>query len=322
MLSQLTPAPATATTYVTDEQVQFYVEQGYLVLERLVPESDLELLRQDTVALARGVYPCDGIKPTPAGWNDQQVLESILCIHQPHQISPVMRSFITHPRITAVLSRIVAAHLPFWDGAVKCMQSMLFVKPPGKQGQAWHQDEIYIPTRDRSLCGAWIAMDDATRENGCLRVIPGSHRTGYLYEQRDHKNSREFDFAPESHGFDESREILVECPAGSVVFFNGYLLHRSLKNRSQVYRRALVNHFMNSHSFLPWCMEGAIGKGEAHVASADNRTVLSVSGTDPYAWKGYRAADKNVYLRGYDPNPEATAAAAKTVPSEPVKIGG
>ena len=44
----------------------------------------------------------------------------------------------------------------------------------------------------------------------------------------------------------------VEVKAGSVVFFNGYLLHKSLKNRSQIYRRALVSHYMNSWSLLPW----------------------------------------------------------------------
>ena len=59
---------------------------------------------------------------------------------------------------------------------VKAMQSMLFIKAEGKPGQAWHQDEYYIPTRDRSLTAAWIALDDATVENGCLWVLPGSHR--------------------------------------------------------------------------------------------------------------------------------------------------
>src|SRR3954466_9438000 len=113
------------------------------------------------------------------------------------------------------------------------MQSMLFVKPPGLPGQAWHQDEIYIPTRDRSLAGAWIAIDDATVENGCLRVLPGSHRMGYLYPQRQHTDLEEFDFAGESHGFDDAGEVAVEVKAGSVVFFNGYLLHRSRRNRSQ-----------------------------------------------------------------------------------------
>jgi ectoine hydroxylase-related dioxygenase (phytanoyl-CoA dioxygenase family) len=293
-----TPIPA--AYQVSEEQVRSFVDQGYLVVEGLVSPADIQRLRDDTVAIARGKYPCESIKPAEAALSDQQVLESLLCIHQPHFISPVMREFVAHPGIAAVLSKIVGAHLAHWDGAVKCMQSMLFVKPPGKQGQAWHQDEIYIPTRDRSLCGAWIAMDDATRANGCLRVIPGSHRSGYLYDQRKHDKPREHDFAPESYGFDESQEILVECPAGSVVFFNGYLLHRSLKNRSAMYRRALVNHYMNAWSRLPWCLEGAIGKGEASVASADNRCIVPVAGSDPYAAKGYVEGANNVWLRSFD----------------------
>jgi hypothetical protein len=172
------------------------------------------------------------------------------------------------------------------------MQSMLFVKPPTFQGQAWHQDEIYIPTRDRSLIGAWIALDDATVENGCLWILPGSHRSGYLYPQRSHNNRDEFDFAPESYGFDESAEIPVEVKTGTVVFFNGYLLHRSFKNRSDIYRRVLVSHYMNAWSRLPW----SIKEGESP-ATADRRAIVSVAGIDPYAWKGNESTPNNVWLR-------------------------
>jgi hypothetical protein len=224
--------------------------------------------------------------------SDDEALQNILCIHQPHYISPVMEKYVRHPKICGVLSQITAAHLPWWDGSVKCMQSMLFVKPPGFQGQAWHQDEIYIPTRDRSLIGAWIALDDATVENGCLYVIPGSHRRGYLYPQRAHNNPEEFDFAKESYGFDESEQVPVEVKTGSVVFFNGYLLHRSFKNRSQIYRRVLVNHYMNAWSLLPWSLQ----EGE-HVAMADRRAIIPVAGIDPYAWKGYDNPPNNVWLR-------------------------
>ncbi len=298
MPATLEAIPAVTPYRVTDEQVRHFVDQGFLVVPGLVSATDVQRLRDDAAAIARGHYPCESIKPMPSDYTDTQVLENLLCIHQPHYISPVMREFVTHAGISTVLSRIIAAHLPHWDGSVKCMQSMLFIKPPGKQGQAWHQDEIYIPTRDRSLAGAWIALDDATEANGCLRVIPGSHRSGYLYPQREHKNPKEFDFAPESFGFDEADEQLVEVKAGSVVFFNGYLLHRSKKNRSDIYRRALVSHYMNSYSLLPWCLEGEMGKGNVSVANADNRTVVHVSGTDPYAAKGY-ATGNNVWLRGF-----------------------
>src|SRR5438477_1086308 len=220
------PAALEVPQVLDDRQVRFFVEQGYLVVPDLVAPEEVDEMRRDVLALARGAYGGQGIPDVPADASDEEVLGSILCIHQPHYLSPVMEKYARHPRISGALSQIVAAHLPFWDGSVKCMQSMFFVKPPSFQGQAWHQDEIYIPTRDRSLCGAWIALDDSTIESGCLWVLPGSHRRGYLYPQRDHGNPDEFDFAQESHGFDETGEIAVEVTAGTVVFFNGYLLHR------------------------------------------------------------------------------------------------
>jgi ectoine hydroxylase-related dioxygenase (phytanoyl-CoA dioxygenase family) len=275
-----------------EKQIQFFVEQGYLVVPDLIETDELEELKRDVVAIARGQYECDNIEPVAEDIEDREILESVLCIHQPHFISPIIEKYVRHPKICGILSQITAAHLPWWDHSVKCMQSMYFVKPPHFQGQAWHQDEIYIPTRDRSLVGAWIAVDDATRENGCLWVIPGSHKTGYLYSQREHNNPQEFDFAPESYGFDESMEIPVEVEAGTLVFFNGYLLHRSRKNRSEIYRRVLVNHYCNAWSLLPWSVE----EGE-RVANADRRNVLAVSGADPYAWKGYQKSPKSVGLR-------------------------
>lgn len=277
---------------LADDQVRFFVDNGYLVLPNLVTPEEVEQLRNDTIKIARGEYPCENLPAVGDEISDETVLHSILCIHQPHYISPVMEQFVRHPKICGALSQITAAHLPYWDGSVKCMQSMLFVKPPEFQGQAWHQDEIYIPTRDRSLIGAWIALDDATIENGCLWIVPGSHRMGYLYPQRAHNNPDEFDFAQESYGFDETEEMPVEVKAGSLVFFNGYLLHRSRKNRSQGYRRVLVNHYCNAWSLLPWSLK----EGE-NVASADRRCIVPVAGIDPYDWKGYDNPPNNVWLR-------------------------
>jgi phytanoyl-CoA hydroxylase len=227
---------------LTTDDGAFFVENGYYVAHDLMEPEEIEELRADTLRLAKGEYPCETLDALPADTPDAEALRQILCIHQPHFISPVIERYVAHERIAGVLGQVTGAHLSHWDGSVKCMQSMLFVKPPGFQGQAWHQDEVFIPTRDRSLIGAWIAMDDATIDNGCLWVVPGSHKHGYMYPQREHENPDEFDFAPESHGFDEAAEVAVEVTAGDVVFFNGYLLHRSRKNLSEAYRRALVNH--------------------------------------------------------------------------------
>ena len=278
---------------LSDNQVQFFIDHGYIAVPDLIESDEIEELREDTVRIARGGYPCEAVEPTSENLSDDQILANILCIHQPHFISPIMEKYVKHPELCGVLSQITAAHIPFWDGSVKCMQSMLFVKPSGFQGQSWHQDEIYIPTRDRSLIGGWIAMDDATVENGCLWVIPGSHQMGYLYSQKPHGNPDEFDSADlESYGFDETLEVPIEVKTGTVVFFNGYLLHRSRKNRGQTYRRVLVNHYCNAWSLLPWSI-----KDDERPANADRRSVIPVSGIDPYAWKGYEETPNNIYLR-------------------------
>ncbi len=286
---------------LNNEQVRFFVENGYLIMPGLVGPGELEELKADTLNIARGRYECKNLPRLPDALSDREVLQNLLCIHQPHFISTTMLKYVKHPLICGVLSQVTAAHLPEWDGSVKCMQSMLFVKPPGFQGQAWHQDEIYIPTRDRSLIGAWTAIDDATVENGCLWIVPGSHRSGYLYPQHEHTNPDEYDSASESFGFDDSKQIPVEVKAGSVVFFNGYLLHRSQKNRSNIYRRVLVNHYMNSYSLLPWHVK----PGEA-AAAADRRVIVPVAGTDPYAWKGLEPSPNNVWLRTCKANLAAT----------------
>ncbi len=276
-----------------------YCDDGYVVCERLFSDDELAALKEDLVKLARGYYPCESLQPIPDSVSDEDALVNILCIHFPHHASPVVKAFTQHEKLARVLSQIVGAHLAdgHWNGGVKCMQSMFFAKPSGKPGQAWHQDELYIPTRDRSLCGAWIAVDDATLENGCLWVIPGSHKSGVLYPQKPHGRNDEFDASNESYGFDESLEIPVEVPAGSVVFFNGYLLHRSKRNTSSGYRRALVNHYMSMNSLLPWW----VGDNPPQYVSgaSDCRCVHPVVGEDPYAGAGYEVPKDAVYLRGY-----------------------
>ncbi len=279
-------------TVLAEEHVRRYVEQGYLAVDGLLHVAELAELKADLLKVARGGYSHTPLGSVSPELSDHDALRRILCIHQPHHVSPVMKRYASHPRIAGVLSQITAAHLPFWDGSVKCMQTMAFVKPPGFQGQAWHQDEIYIPTRDRSLVGAWIALDDANEDNGCLWVIPGSHRPGYLYPQRKHERSDEWDFADESHGFDASSAVALPARAGTVLFFNGYLLHASYKNRTDAYRRVLVSHYMNAYSLLPW----RYPKGATPTAQDDVRSVIPVAGLDPYAWKGTQL-EGEVYVR-------------------------
>ena len=103
-----------------------------------------------------------------------------------------------------------------------------------------HQDYPYwapmTPIADRIMT-ALIYLDDATVENGCLEVVPGSHAEGV----QSGKNVGGFGDNEIDEGiFDTSRLIPVEAKAGSVVFFGAFLVHRSLPNRSDADRRALL----------------------------------------------------------------------------------
>ncbi len=263
---------------ITAEDVAFYHKNGYLVVENALSPAEVVELRQETTSICRGERGelRRGFTHT-ADETDNEVIQKYLCVHFPHKVSPVMYDYLAHPSIVDVLTGVIGPN-------VKCMQSMLFIKAAGKPGQAWHQDEDFIPTRDRSLAGAWMALDDATVENGCLWVIPGSHQHGVLWPQ-DQQQDERFDCTDESYGFpySEADSIPVEVKAGAIVFFNGYLLHRSFENRAESgYRRVLVNHYMSAESLLPW---QAFAEG-TRIAIADHRDIVMVAGKDPYAYKG------------------------------------
>jgi ectoine hydroxylase-related dioxygenase (phytanoyl-CoA dioxygenase family) len=255
----------------------FYGENGFALLSNALSPGEVAEVNAEAVRLCRGEL---GHVAGAAGGedeSDEELLRRFLCIHYPHKVSGVARRALANPRIVSALTSVIGPN-------VKAMQSMLFIKSEGKPGQAWHQDEYFIPTRDRSLTGVWIALDDATIENGCLWVLPGSHRRGVLYPARDQEDPR-FDCSIEAYDFPYRDEdsTPVEIPAGTAVIFNGYLLHRSLENSGKHgYRRALANHYMSAESLLPWRQPR---EGE-HMGIADYRDVVLVAGEDPYAYKG------------------------------------
>jgi phytanoyl-CoA hydroxylase len=249
-----------------------YALQGYVAVPDLVDAELVAQLLDETTAIVageRGNIP--GVIPKT---EPKVALASVLAVHFPHKVSPLMRQMLSHPPIVKILTTLIGPD-------VKAMQSMLFIKNAGKPGQAWHQDEFYIATRDRSLTGVWIALEDATIENGCMWMQPGSHQPGILYPMGKHNDPR-FDGNDEICDMPYERDsgVPIEVKAGGVVFFNGYVLHRSLNNTTQGARRALVNHYMNARSYLPW------SHGKPPIPREDMRDIVMVSGTDPYAYRG------------------------------------
>jgi len=276
---------------MTTPQADFYRQNGYLVVPDLFTAAEMQKLKMETARIFRGERgPVEGLLEVAPQMTDAEVLRKYLAIHFPHKLSPVIERSLSHPGIVEVLTHIIRQN-------VKCMQSMLFVKGPGKPGQSWHQDEYYIPTRDRSLGAAWIAIDDASIENGCLWIIPGSHQSGVIMRRIPGRNA-EFAEADtlDISDYGEDRCVPVEVKAGSVVFFHGYVLHSSRRNKTaDCFRMALVNHYMSAESLLPWDQDGKMPLTE------DLRDIVMVAGTDPYAWKGIVNANRP-YLRAEAPD--------------------
>ena len=265
-----------------------FAENGFVLLRNALSSSEVAEINDEAVRICRGDYGeitygySDGTdaEPVPAetpAASDEELLRKYLCIHYPHKLSAAAERALHTPKIVDALVSVIGPN-------VKAMQSMLFIKSEGKPGQAWHQDEFFIPTRDRSLTAVWIALDDATIENGCLWVLPGSHRRGVIYPARNQDDPR-FDCTTESYDFPYTDQdaMPVEIPAGTALIFNGYLLHRSLENSGRHgYRRALANHYMSAESLLPWTPPGPT----EHMGIADFRDIVLVAGEDPYAYKG------------------------------------
>jgi phytanoyl-CoA hydroxylase len=267
------------------QNAEFYRNCGYLVAPGLLTPDEVLALKQETTQIFRGSRGhVDGLVDV-TGLSDGDVLKHYVAIHFPHKMSSLIKEYLFHQGVVGILRQLVSPN-------VKCIQSMLFVKAPGKAGQSWHQDEYYIPTRDRSLVGVWIALDDATINNGCLWIIPGSNKTGCVMRRVPGRNAEyaETDSVDISSYTRESI-IPVEVKSGSVIFFNGYTLHSSLRNKTtESFRMALVNHYMSAESMLPWDQDGKLPPSD------DLRDIVMVAGEDPYAWKGIIDANKP-YLR-------------------------
>ena len=153
-----------------------------------------------------------------------------------NDVEPVFDQLIDDARLCGPMKQLVPSEqLGLWTAKLN------FKHPRGGSGFGWHQDAPYwIHDSDHveKLPNVMVMFDDATRSNGCFRVIAGSHRAGCLPGCDDGRQLAGFYTRPDA--FDQNAQVLIECPAGSVVFFDPHIVHGSGANSSDLSRRAII----------------------------------------------------------------------------------
>ena len=231
------PSPGGCDEYrLSDEQVAFYEEHGYVAGVRVLDEAQVEALRAELKGL---------MDPSHAGrglWYEYHSNESAdpsrVLFHAlgAWRIAEGFHDLLWNPRFTVPASQLLGgAPVRFWH-------DQLFCKPARHGGVvAWHQDYSYW-TRTTPLAHltCWTGLDDSTRENGCVNYVPGSHRwadlpvTGLAGDMD----------AVQSVLTDEQREmfrpVAVELKAGEASFHHPRMIHGSYANSTMRPRRATV----------------------------------------------------------------------------------
>lgn len=214
-----------------------FAELGYCRLDGLFSEQTLQEIEAFFEEYKRsGAAVFDG----GMRFEEQDpALRQVRALH-PHRYSRRVQDWMLAPPVMDVLRELLGKEAL---GA----QTMYYYKPPGAKGQGMHQDNFYLLASPATCIAAWTPVDDATEENGCLWVVPGSHRhdihcpkegarTTWLGYGDSHINP-----FPR-----ETRPVPVPVKRGQTLFFGGNLIHGSGPNRtSDRFRRTFIGHYVD-----------------------------------------------------------------------------
>ena len=211
----------------------FYEDNGYLLVKGVFDQNELEQMRQGVDGIVERAlqakqhsnHAWQGDFATP-----EQLKKLVLRgFHDVQYHDAAFLRAMIHPRMVEVLTGLIGPN-------VQIHHSKMLVKPP-ENGAAFpmHQDYPYFPYKHHSMLAASVHLDDADEENGCLRVIPGSHKQGPLpHIGTYYLHQKEYPIA-----------MGTPCPAkaGDVLFFNYLTIHGSDCNRSERTRRNVLYQY-------------------------------------------------------------------------------
>jgi phytanoyl-CoA hydroxylase len=228
---------------LTPGQIEQYQRDGYLVFEELLRPAEVAALLAclEDLVLERVPRPeAVRMQIEPAVQRGEASASSPLAaLRKVEGLVENVEAFAAlarDPRLLDVMRDLVGPD-------IKLFRDALMMKPP-RHGSAkpYHQDSAYWQIDPPDLISAWIALDDATLENGCMRVIPGSHKQGV----REHRHLQ--DYQVDEATLDTSTEVAVPLNSGGCLFFHSLLLHATAPNHSPHARRSMIISAMSARS--------------------------------------------------------------------------
>ena len=241
---------------LSEAEVDRYHEDGYVIPEYRLPEKIFQDIRADY---------------------------DRLLTHHPEfrDYCPMLLrydlSFLNYARDSNILdmvAQVIGPDIILWN-------SSFFAKPAvnGKK-TPWHQDGEYWPLRPLATCTVWLAIDEATVENGCLKFMPGSHKRKEL---RPHRTNKDPNFTLHQEllesEYDDDKAVPLELEAGQMSLHDVYLLHGSEANDSGKPRRGMTMRFMPGTSVFDREKAKQLSR-DLGVVDHSDRTIYLMRGQD------------------------------------------
>jgi ectoine hydroxylase-related dioxygenase (phytanoyl-CoA dioxygenase family) len=213
------------TPTITDAQHRQFQEDGFFVLENVFTKAEMDELTERIEAFQRRHE--ERMRAHGHAEGISRAGEISFTDHLAEQ-DPDIRAFCTRPEFVAITTQVLAPDIDlYWNQSV-------FKAPEGDKEFPWHQDSGYIPVDPIVYLTLWLALNDATPENGCISVIPGSHKRGIV----PHRDSPIGKVCHDAN--DPDQGIMVPVRAGSMAVFSSLTFHKSGVNRSKGTRKAYV----------------------------------------------------------------------------------
>jgi ectoine hydroxylase-related dioxygenase (phytanoyl-CoA dioxygenase family) len=233
--------------YMTKDQQVSWNESGYILIPNFVEESFCNDMNNEVTNIIKSIIPEDSafshayagdghiaireMKPSPDAKNIEDEISKLFRIHS----RGIFNAFINNKNLCDILEDILGPD-------VDCFLSQFIFKNPGAWGQPWHQDSSYFPFDREPQVAAWLATSEATLENGCLVVLPGSHQESLHEHLPDDREGSNYGYT-EIKDHDFSEEMPVVLNKGDLLLFHSFLMHKSYDNKSNSRRTAMVYHF-------------------------------------------------------------------------------